>query len=66
MLNSAVLYLTQIVFILDKLEEEKKRLCSASSGKVKIQRKLQCKREKQMDLLLWVSDASVYNDSCNL
>ncbi|XP_047931386.2 UBAP1-MVB12-associated (UMA)-domain containing protein 1 isoform X2 [Anser cygnoides] len=38
----------------NNLEEEKKRLCSASSEKVKIQRRLQCQREKQMDLLLWV------------
>lgn len=61
------IYLTCIVFVLDNnLEEEKKRLCSASSEKVKIQRRLQCQREKQMDLLLWVSDASVWNDSCHL
>ncbi|XP_075602242.1 UBAP1-MVB12-associated (UMA)-domain containing protein 1 isoform X2 [Balearica regulorum gibbericeps] len=41
----------------------KKRLCSASSEKVKIQRKLQCQREKQMDLLLWVTQLMIKVES---
>lgn len=48
-------YLTCFVFILDNTLEDKKntkRLCSASSEKVRIQRRLQLQKEKQMDLLL--------------